>query len=265
MNKQSNNKQRVKKYYVYGHYTNNNRLFYIGVGTILNFKSQKETQRYSRAYHFSNRTNIWNNTRNKYGVKVKILHKYYTKEESLRKEKELIEKFGRKIMNEGFLTNISTGGEIGPIGRKFKMSDEQKKKLSDIKSKTLYVYTKTGVFLSSVKTIKKTAEYIGVTYNAIHSCLQTNNYSNECFIFEEYRGKKLDLSLYQINFKSTLSKKVITEDSTGCKIRHLSIADAANYLETDRKNLKLAIKNKRLCKKHNVYFERAISSQDSKD
>lgn len=42
---QSNNNQRVNKYYVYGHYTNNGQLFYIGTGTLgytnkdLDFKS----------------------------------------------------------------------------------------------------------------------------------------------------------------------------------------------------------------------------------
>lgn len=48
---QSNNNQIVKKYYVYGHYTNEDKLFYVGVGTILNLKSKTHTQRYSRAYH----------------------------------------------------------------------------------------------------------------------------------------------------------------------------------------------------------------------
>ena len=38
MQVQSNNNQRVKKYYVYGHYTNKGLLYYIGVGTILNLK-----------------------------------------------------------------------------------------------------------------------------------------------------------------------------------------------------------------------------------
>ena len=133
MKTQSNNNQRVKQFYVYGHYTNDDKIFYIGVGTILNFKSKKHSQIYSRAYHFSNRTNYWNNISNKCGVNVKILSEFYTKEESLQEEKRLIEKFGRKCMNNGILCNLSSGGEIGPIGRIFKMSEEQKRKISEIR------------------------------------------------------------------------------------------------------------------------------------
>ena len=243
------------KYYVYGHYTNDNKLIYIGVGTILNFKSRKHSQIYSRAYHFSNRTQYWKNISNKYGVNVKILSHFNTKEESLQEEKRLIKKFGRKCMNEGILCNLSTGGEIGPSGRIFKMSDEQKKKLSDIKSMTLYIYDSQGIFLLEMKTIEATAKYCGVTYNAIHSCLQTKNYSNGYFIFKEFKGKKLNYTVDNLNFKSTLSKKVISEDLFGNKVEHESIADCAKYLNTERSNVRSAIKKFGTCKKHKIYLK----------
>jgi hypothetical protein len=252
---QSNNNQRVKKYYVYGHYTNEDKLFYIGVGTILNLKSKTHTQRYSRAYHSKSKTALWKNVREKHGLKVKILFEYFTKRESLEKEKELIEKFGRRVMKEGYLTNISTGGEIGPVGRIFKMSKEQKQYLSKIKSTTLYVYDKLGKFLTEIETIKNTAKYCGVTYNAIHSCLQTKNYSNGYFIFKEFKGDTLDYTYENLDFKSKLSKKVITRSSVnGLCITHLSLKDASVYLKTDRSNLRKAIKDNRLCKKHYVRF-----------
>ena len=61
----------------------------------------------------------------------------------------------------------------------------------------------------------------------------------------------------------------LTIDSLGNKIVHQSIASASSYLKTDRKNLKRAIKDQRLCKKHivkyEIPFEGKISSQDSKD
>lgn len=75
---QSNNSQRVNKFYVYGHYTNNDIVFYIGVGTISNLKTKKHSQRYSRAYHFHKRTKYWKNISNKYGVNVKILSDLFT-------------------------------------------------------------------------------------------------------------------------------------------------------------------------------------------
>lgn len=252
---QSNNNQRVKKYYVYGHYTNEDKLFYVGVGTILSLKSKTHTRRYSRAYHSNGRTALWKNVRGKYGVKVKILFEYFTKREALNKEKELIEEFGRRIVKEGYLTNLSTGGEIGPVGNTFKMSEEQKKYLSELKSMTYYVYDKTGKYLKSIKTIKSTAKYCGVTYNAIHSCLQTKNYSNGFFIFKEFQGLQLPYTCEDLNFKSTLSKKVTTKSiENGLVVTHLSVADAASYLKTDRTNLKRAMKAERLCKKHYVKF-----------
>lgn len=243
------------KYYVYGHYTNDNKLFYIGVGTILNFKSKKHSQIYSRAYHFSNRTKYWKNISNKYGVNVKILSHFNTKEESLQEEKRLIEKFGRKCMNEGILCNLSIGGEIGPTGRIFKMSEEQKKKLSDIKSMTLYVYNSQGIFLLEMKTIEATAKYCGVTYNAIHSCLQTKNYSNGYFIFKEFKGKSLGYTVNNLNFKSTLSKKIISENLEGLKTEHESITDCAKFLNCSRESVRDALKRKGTCKKHKIYLK----------
>lgn len=261
---QSNNNQRVKKFYVYAHYIKNTDIiFYIGVGTILNLKTQKEKSRYSRAFTTTNRNNFWKNVYDKYGRDVKILFHYETKEESLLKEKQLIEKLGRRWMKDGILTNISSGGEVGPVGRLFKMSSQQKNLLSEIKSHTFFIYDKEGNFLKEIKTIKAVAKYCGVTYNAIHSCLQTKNFSNGFFIFKEFQGEKLSFTVNDLDFKSTLSKKVITiKDNI---LIHDSIADAASYLSTDRKNLKSAIKNNRLCKGHKVYFKRTISSQDSKE
>lgn len=251
----SNNNQREEgKYYVYAHYTQDTGvLFYIGVGTII-YKSKKERTKYSRAYHFTGRNKFWNNVVNKHGVKVKILFHFKTKEESLIKESSLIEKYGRKCMNQGLLVNISSGGEIGPIGRTFTMSEEQKRKLSAVKSVTLYIYNSEGVFLTDMKTIEATAKYCGVTYNAIHSCLQTKNYSNNYFIFKSFQGDQLNYTVHDIDFKSKLSKKLVSYSLTGEEIIHNSIAECATYLKTDRKNLKKAIKDKRLCKKHKVEY-----------
>jgi len=251
---QSNNNQRVKKYYVYGHYTLDDKLFYIGVGTILN-NSQKLKSKYSRAYHFKNRTKFWSHIKNKHGVIVKIIAEFYVKQESLVEEKRLITLYKRR-KDGGYLCNLSDGGEIGPIGHNKSMTEEQKLKLSNIKSFILYIYDSNGIFLRSIKTIKETAKFCNVTYNAIHSCMKTKNYSNGFFIFKNYKGEKLNYSKNDLIFKSILSKKVVTENITTYeKILHKSIYDCCKYLKTDRKNLKKAIKDKRLCKEHKIYFE----------
>lgn len=263
MQVQSNKNQRVKKYYVYGHYTNKGELYYIGVGTILNLKTKKESSKYSRAYHLNNRNKFWTHVFNKHGLKIRILYEFYTKEESLLKEKELVEKYGRRILGKGLLTNISSGGEVGPIGRTFKMSKEQKEKLSKIKSHTFYVYNSQGIFLKEIKTHKKVAEFCGVTYNAIHSCLQTKNFTNGFFVFKEFKGLFLGYTESDLNFKSPLSKRIILK-LNGVQQIFESIADAARFLETDRKNLKKALHSGRICKGYIVKFEGSISSQDPK-
>ena len=135
------------------------------------------------------------------------------------------------------------------------MSEEQKKKLSDIKSMELHIYNNQGMYLISVKKIETAARYCGVTYNAIHSCLQTKNYSNGYFIFKEFKGEKLGYTVDSLNFKSTLSKKVISEDLFGNKIEHESIADCAKYLNTERSNIRSAIKKFGTCKKHKIYLK----------
>lgn len=256
---QSNNNQRV--YYTYAHYTaDTNILFYIGVGTILNTKTFKERTRYSRAYHTNGRNKYWKNVVNKHGFKVEILNLFETKEESLLEERNLISKYGKRI-NQGMLVNMSDGGEIGPIGRPNPMSEEQKRKLSEIKSLTLYVYNATtGSFIKEVKTIKKTAEFCGVTYNAVHSCMKTKNYTNGFFVFKDFKGTKLSYTSKNLNFSSTLSKAV--EARKGQEILSFkSIADCAKFLNRERSSVRQSIKKGSKC---NGYYIRTISSQDPK-
>lgn len=248
--------KKINRFYVYGHYTaDTNQLFYIGVGTILNFKTKKHSQIYTRAYHFSRRTKFWKYIANKHGVKIKILFEFANKQDCLDEERKLISTFGRRFNSSGILCNLSSGGEIGPIGRPNKMSEEQKKKLSEIKSITLYIYNSSGIFLTDIKTIKNTAKYCGVTYNAIHSCLQTKNYSNGYFVFKEFKGYNINYTVDNLDFKSPLSKKVITEDINGTIIEHLSIRACADYLGVYRTTVQNALKKSNKCKKHKIYIK----------
>lgn len=254
MDIQSNNNQRVKRFYIYGHYTDDGKLFYIGKGKILYLEAKTKKRFYSRAYHFLNRSNFWNHVSNKYGVNVKILFQFENEKDCICKEIELISKYGRRPFKEGSLVNITKGGE-GTSGSTYIMSKKQKQLISDRKSIFLYVYSKEGFYIKKIRTIQATAEYCGVTYNAIHSCMKTKNFSNGYFIFRKYQGKKLDYTYKNLNFKSPLSKKVITISLSGDKKIHNSIYEASSYLNTDRKNLKSAINKNRLCKKHKVFLK----------
>jgi hypothetical protein len=107
------------EYYVYGHYTLDGRLFYVGKGVG------------DRAWVKRSRNPHWKNVANKCGLEVKILVDSLTEEEALQKEKELIEEIG--IEN---LTNMRPGGRPGPIQKGKRLTAEHKKNLS--KAKQLY-------------------------------------------------------------------------------------------------------------------------------
>ena len=248
----SNNNQIEDKYYVYGHFkSTDDTLFYIGVGTVLN-NSKKETQRYSRAYHFSNRNQFWKNIKNKYGVKVRILSTHKTKIESLKKEAELVEKYGRKWLNTGILCNISSGGEIGPVGRTFKMSEEQKKLLSDIKSIPIYIYNSQGFFDKEIKTIESAAEYCNVTYNAIHTALNSKKHKTKDYcVFKEFQGSKIKIPKQS----HTNAKEVVCIDEKDEEKIFESVLATSLHLKCARESVRDAIKRKGKCKGHIVYYK----------
>lgn len=258
---QGNNNQRVKKFYVYGHYTNEGIIYYIGVGTILNLKTNKIKSKYARAYHFRNRNKYWKHVKHKHGLKVKILDEFYTKEESLDREKELIFMFKKRV-DGGLLCNISDGGEIGPIGRKMPMKEAQKRLLSEIKSISIFIYSREGVFIKEMKTIKKAAEFCGVTYNAVFSCMETKNYTNGFFCFREFKGDTLGYTYKNLDFNSPLCKKVFTKNLiSGEIILHKSLNACRKYLGADRANLQRCLKKTGRCKGYKVFLESTISSQ----
>ena len=104
--------------YVYKHIRlDTNQPFYIGIGNDI-----------KRAYSKCDRSGFWKNVVNKHGYKVEILHENITYDEAKEKEKEYIKLYGRMNNKTGVLVNFTDGGE-GTHG--FKMTEEQKKKISD--------------------------------------------------------------------------------------------------------------------------------------
>lgn len=95
------------KYYVYVWYKNDGTPVYIGKGCD------------NRAY----RTKKWN---------VQIVASNLCEKDALDFEVLLVGKLGRKWNNTGILSNVSEGGQSGnPLGRRCKMSEKSKKKISD--------------------------------------------------------------------------------------------------------------------------------------
>lgn len=107
--------------YVYIHKTlDTNLIFYVGIGSDKN---------YNRAYFFKNRNSYWNNVYNKHHVIVEIAYDNLSWTEACDIEQELIKKYGRADLNEGFLVNMTDGGE-----GLFNPSDEVRNKLRYKKS-----------------------------------------------------------------------------------------------------------------------------------
>lgn len=104
-------------YIVYVHRNpRTNDVFYVGIGS-----------RTDRASVKRNRNKYWTNYVKKYGDPiVEVLHRNLAKEEAVKIEIELIQKFGRKC-DGGKLVNITEGGE-GIVG--YKHTDEAKSRIS---------------------------------------------------------------------------------------------------------------------------------------
>lgn len=92
------------KFYIYVHYTIDNVPFYVGKGNK------------NRCLHKSNRSKWWNNIVNKYGYYIEIKEINLNEDECFQKEIYWIEHFGRKVLKNGTLINLTKGGE-GVSGR----------------------------------------------------------------------------------------------------------------------------------------------------
>ena len=98
----------MNEYCIYLHLNpTTNQPFYVGVSSNL-----------KRPYNVGERNPIWKRYVKKYGnYIVEIPYKNLTKDEAYSLEKELIQKHGRKNIDEnGILVNISTGGDGGNKG-----------------------------------------------------------------------------------------------------------------------------------------------------
>lgn len=93
------------KFYVYAHYrADTDEIFYIGKGSGNRAYEKKKSD---------GRSEWWHRIVNKYGYTVKLLHENLSEVEALKKERELIQQYGRKDISTGPLINLTDGGEGG--------------------------------------------------------------------------------------------------------------------------------------------------------
>ena len=110
-----------QKYYVYKHLNpTTGDIFYIGMGTGLRIDDFK-----------NGRNKYYLSYVSKYGTpRTEIIKENLTEQAACDLEVSLIKKYGRKYLGEGCLVNISSGGESGVKGRKYKMTPEHKESIS---------------------------------------------------------------------------------------------------------------------------------------
>ena len=201
-------------FYIYRHIRlDTNQIFYIGVGTKLYKSRFTHKGEYSRAYAKKGRNPYWKNITNKTNYKIEIILEFNSYQETLNKEKELIALYGRKDINTGILCNLSEGGEKGQRGRKFIMSTEQKKILSEKRSLKIFCYTLNGEFLKSFKNPKEASIELNLKRNSILYAVNNNNLHKNYLFFKKDKGNNLNF-ISNGKFLNPNSKKVkvITKD-----------------------------------------------------
>jgi len=244
--------------YVYQHRCiATNEIFYVGIGTYT------KNDKYLRAKSKNGRNIIWHKYINKHGdFSFEILHDEISRADACRVEIELIKLLGRIVDKTGRLTNISFGGEKTfeglirtqewcrrisegqtgkkmslearanmskaragvPTGRKgFKMSDEQKKKLSESCKKNPTNYWKGKK--RSLETRKKISETQMGKKNKRPNYVITNETRDK--MSKTLTGRKLPqevvekIRLKSIGNKSRTGQKLSEETKQKMKISQL--------------------------------------------
>jgi hypothetical protein len=112
--------------YVYKHIRkDNNEVFYIGIGTLKNYKRVNSTL---------NRNTHWINITNKVGYESEIIDDNITWEVACELEKYWISYYGRADLKKGNLVNLTDGGD-GTFGKIHSIETRQKQSKAKIGNK----------------------------------------------------------------------------------------------------------------------------------
>jgi len=184
------------KYYLYQHIRlDTNQIFYIGKGT----KSKKGNV-YRRAFTKNSRNIYWKNIVNIVPYKVEILEEFIHEEDCLKKETELIVKYGYSWNNTGTLCNIVK--DINEI----KLLARCKSALSN--SKEVHQYDLEGNYINSFSSIANAEREVPCDiYNAVSLRLK----SAGGFQWRNYKVPKIDR--YDIKLNRILKSKKIYQYS----------------------------------------------------
>lgn len=137
------------EYYLYRHIRfDKNEVFYVGIGTKQNSKTNKHSILYKRAYSKSKRGQYWDNITYKSNYRIEIIIESDNREFIEQKEKEFIKLYGRKDLGLGTLVNLTDGGD----GAKNAIRTEKEKINLSLKlTKPYYMYDLNGNFIQEWK------------------------------------------------------------------------------------------------------------------
>jgi hypothetical protein len=242
-------------YYLYRHIRlDKNEPFYIGIG-------HTDNNKYNRAYTKNKRNDFWKNIVNHTDYEVEIVYETNLKDEIFEKEKEFINLYGRRDLNNGTLVNLTDGGEFSINKSRYSVEKqletakkngsyyinvERMRKMSFKKGernqiKKTFLYTDNGVFLNSFDSMKECGEYTKCHPSNMNKYIAKKE-SHIGYIYSNlYLGQILNLDYFKI--KKDKNKAVEKIDNNGNVINtYVSMTDAANKNNTKKENISRAIK-----------------------
>lgn len=213
-----------KKYYIYSHSNAlTGEVFYIGMGKKVN-KGEED-----RAFCLSptSRSKHWRKYYELCNKKIIINKIFFSNSisECSSKEKEFIEKYGRKINNTGSLVNISPGGDY-------------------INSFDIIEYDLEGNFIYRWDNIQNACDFYNLSYKAIYRALKPNS---TCGKRQWIRVKKDDEHLLKISeITYSKCKKVNMFNMEGVFIKQFnSITEASLCCKINTSSIFSCVANKR--------------------
>lgn len=219
------------KYFLYNHVRlDKDEVFYIGMGTV-NIESKKHKKKYIRAYSFSSRNMVWKKIRSKTDITVHILEEFDDLNECLKKETELILKYGRICDKSGTLANIISSNDEQTIARR------TKKGMRRVKT---YKYNLDGLFLDEYDSITNAAVKNNMRISDISNCMSGRVHKANGYIWSRIKTENINSLKIIVN-----TKKLKQYNFDGILINSWeSVSDASRSLGISRTGISNVINKK---------------------
>lgn len=248
-------------YYMYRHIRDDkNEPFYIGIG-----KKEKTCKSYNtiyrRAFTDRSRSDYWKNIVSKTSYSVEILFETDSDIDIQNKEIEFIALYGRLDNNTGTLCNLTDGGETGLNRSKtatlkqietqknsgtYGLMVERMRELGKVKGrrgnnvgKPVYIYSVNGNFVKKENSRQECALFTKLNHSYIGDLISKRLSGNGYILSNEYLGKTIDTSLY--NIKKPRSQRVIKMSPTSGDV--LCVYDSISKACISNSATRFGIKN----------------------